>query len=494
MAPNAQDRYEELRQARDPFLRRARLCASLTIPSVMPPEGTTQFDQLPETYNGHAARCVTSLGSRLMTALLPPSVQHFKLSIPANVLREAGQLVEDKSIERNLAIEERTIAEEIERQKWRSPTYTALQHLIITGNALEQILPSNKLKVYRLDQYVIVRTPEGEVIEIVICENLAAASLPADIAKVADMVAAKAQGNLVPLYTHVTWSEKKGHWEIYQEVSGREVPGSRGTWEVSPFNVLRWSVVLGEDYGRSKVEEHIGDFVYLDEISKDVKDGSKMASRHVVAVRPASSAGLNIRRKLASSRNGDVIIADPDAIGMLQFANTTGLQVSAAQKAEVERALGEAFLLASSYRRDAERVTAYEVSKMIEEIEAVLGGVFSQLSQDMAEPRLRRLMFQMKRQGKLANWPEGVVEPTILTGLEALSRERDVERVQMIMNITGALTPEERIWIKMPTLLSKLLTGAGVPEAVRTDEEYGAELDRQTQAQAAARGQQQPME
>ena len=79
MSESVKSRYETMKRKRDPYLRRARDCAALTIPALMPPEGHNEFAVLPEPYQGLGARAVVSLSSRLMVAMYPPGKPSFKL-------------------------------------------------------------------------------------------------------------------------------------------------------------------------------------------------------------------------------------------------------------------------------------------------------------------------------------------------------------------------------------------------------------------------------
>lgn len=488
MDKKASARYSELEPRREPFLRRARLYSELTIPTVLPPQGHTQLNELPDTYQSLGSRLVLNLSSRLMTALLPPNVQSFRLTVPAEVIVQMpDKRLNDEQV-LTLAIAENIIEGEMGRRRWRAPTYTVLQNLIITGNCAEQMLDDSTLKAYRLDQYVVVRNPAGKVIEFVIKEPLSRASLDENLQALAGQ-SAEGDATTTPvfLYTWGRWNKSKSEWDIHQEMGDSVVPGSKGSWEVSPFNFLRWSHVIGEDYGRAKVEEHWGDLRYLDGITKDVRDGSKMAARHIGIVKAGGGTGLNLVRQLKNAENGDFVAGDGDQISNYQFENTAGLQISAAERAAISKELGEGFLLNSAYRRDAERVTAFEVSQMAEEIESVLGGVFTQLSQDLSEPRLERLIFNMKRKKQLPEWPEGVIEPQLVTGLEALSRERDVQRAQVLFNSLGALQPHERLRINMAMVLNKFLAGFGWEDAVLTEDEYEAALQREAQFQQQSR-------
>ena len=43
----------------------------LTIPSLLPPEGYTEDDQLPQPYSSVSARGVMNMASRILSAMLP---------------------------------------------------------------------------------------------------------------------------------------------------------------------------------------------------------------------------------------------------------------------------------------------------------------------------------------------------------------------------------------------------------------------------------------
>ena len=65
------ERWRILDQQRQTKLERARKCASLTVPSVLPPSGWTEEEQLPQPYSSVGARGVTNMASRILSAMLP---------------------------------------------------------------------------------------------------------------------------------------------------------------------------------------------------------------------------------------------------------------------------------------------------------------------------------------------------------------------------------------------------------------------------------------
>lgn len=488
---SAKGRYDALAIRRRPFLDRARHCARLTVPSILPPEGHHYSSVLPQPNQGFGARCVLTLSSRLLTALLPPGNQFMRLGVTPEALIEAGTDDAPEDVELGLAKMEKLISSEVERRGWRSPTNLSLQHLIVTGNVMEQMLPDNGIRVFRLDQYVVVRDPAGKMVEFVIEEKLYPESLPPKLKAMHDRMkqgkeASKDQPSEVPLYT---WGKlTDGRWKVHQELVTEKVDGSEGTYDdmFLPFFALRWNNVASEDYGRGKIEEHAADLILIDGLSKSMGDGSAMASRNITCIRPGAQGGVNLARRISKANNGEYIVANPEDVAMLQFTNQTGLQVTMQELQALRQEVGSAFLLGAQNVRNAERVTATEVRMMAQELEGVLGGVYSLLSSDMLLSRTRRLIYQMQSKGSLPDWPDGVVEPTILTGLEALGREQAVTSVMGALQMLNGLPPEVLDYVKWDSLLKKGFMGLELPDSVRTEEEAQAIRDQRMQQQTMA--------
>lgn len=454
----------------------------------MPPEGHTFTNLLPQPNSGFGARAVMNLSSRLLTSLLPPGRSFVRLAVTPEALLEAGEDSVPAQYDLMLARMEKLIQAKVERLNWRAATNVTLQQLIVSGNALEQMLPDGSLRTFRLDQYVVVRDPAGRVIEIVIEERLFPESLTGKLKAMFEARDARAKHRdqsapqTVSLYT---WVKREGdQWTVHQELEEDEVPGSRGRYaaDALPFYALRWSNVAGEDYGRGKGEEHLPDLILIDGLSKAMSDGAAMASRNITCIRPGAQGGVNLMRRLAKANNGEYVVADPDDVQMLQFTNTSGLQVTQAELQLLRQEVGSAFLLGASNVRDAERVTATEVRMMAQELEGVLGGVYTLLSRDMLMARTTRLVLVMQDGGALPEWPDDVVEPTILTGLEALGREQAVQAVMGALGMLNGLPPEiVGDYVDWPELLAQGFMGLGLPAAVRSEEE--AEQRRQQRAQ-----------
>ncbi|MGL6013384.1 MAG: portal protein, partial [Shewanella oncorhynchi] len=111
-----------------------------------------------------------------------------------------------------------------------------------------------------------------------------------------------------------------------------------------------------------------------------------------------------------------------------------------------ERRIGNAFLMQSAVRRDAERVTAEEIRADAQELETALGGTYTHIATNGQGPYSRLLL---KRSG--FNLLAKDVVPTIVTGLDALGKSSDLDKIaqfSQMMQIPSGWAPEAQGWIK----------------------------------------------
>ncbi|GGD03376.1 phage tail protein [Pyruvatibacter mobilis] len=441
----AAERYAQLEGSRTPYLTRARECAKLTIPSLMPEEGTSGSSDLPTPYQGMGARGVNNLAAKLLLALLPPSAPFFRLSIDDFALAEiAGDRPEARSeVEKTLGDIERTVMTEIEATAIRVSAFEALKQLLNAGNVLLYLPPTGGMKVFRLDRYVVKRDPMGNILEIVVKEEVSPAALPEELRKkLKDRIKSKGVNDqkTVKLFTYVRREGDK--MLMHQEVEGEIVPGTKGSVPVdkSPWIALRWAKIDGEDYGRGHVEEYIGDLRSLEGLTEAIVEGSAAAAKVLFLVDPNSTTQASV---IAESKNLDVRTGNADDVTVLQVDKLGDFRVALQTIEMITARLAQAFLLMESVQRDAERVTAEEVRRVSSELDDALGGVYSILSQEFQHPLVRRVMYRMQEDNRLPQLPEDMVRPTIITGVEALGRGHDLNRLMMFGRvISDSLGPE----------------------------------------------------
>lgn len=486
MTMGLKERYDALTPKRESYLRRARTAAKLTVPSIMPPEGHNYASELPQPNQGFGATCVLTLAARIAASLLPPGRSAIRLRPDNRLLMEAGVAKIPEDAEIQLGLTEDIIEAEVEGLNWRPVTNVAAQHLIIAGNVGEQTLPDGSLKVFRLDQYVVVRDASGNVIEAVIEEKFDYSAVPEEVQT---LVSGDPEGapQEVTIYTGI--KREGDDFLIRQEVNDALVPRSEGSVPIDrpTHRFLRYAAVAGEDYGRGKVEEHIADFILFDTLSKSLREGAGMASRHIIRVDPGARAGVNLARRVSKAENGEFVVAGEGDLTLLQFANQSGLVTVQQEVAALRRDLGVAFLLSSATARDAERVTATEVRMAAEELEGILGGVYSMLSEDMMLMRFKRLIYDMTADGKLPDL-KGLADPIILVGLQALGRESEAQRIMTALQVVQQLPPEFAAHIDKAALIKRLFLSLDIEAAVKTEEEVAKERQKQMAEQAIGDG------
>lgn len=420
-------RYDQLQSTRQPFLDRARECAKLTIPALLPPSGHTGANVLPTPYQAVGARGVNNLASKLLLTLLPPNASFFKFNLDDETVKElSGKDDMRAEIEEALASIERTIVGQVEVSGIRVPAFEAVKQLLVAGNVLVYMPPGGGLKVFRLDRYVCKRDPMGNVLEIVVKESVAPVALPKEVR---DMVADETKKDdpeaHLDLYTHVIRKEDK--WVVYQEVKGKRIGNSFGSYPLdrSPWLCLRLVRVDGEDYGRSYVEEYLGDLKSLEGLSQALLEGSAAAARVLFLVKPNSTTRSS---NLAKAPNGGFADGNADDVSTLQLEKQADFTVAERMISRLETRLEYSFLLNSAIQRNGERVTAEEIRRMAQDLEMALGSIYALLAAEFQLPLVTILMNRLERARRIPRLPKNI-RPAIVTGVEGLGRGQDRQRL-----------------------------------------------------------------
>lgn len=125
----------------------------------------------------------------------------------------------------------------------------------------------------------------------------------------------------------------------------------------------------------------------------------------------------------------------------MQLEKQADFTVAKAVSDQIESRLAFAFMLNSAVQRTGERVTAEEIRYVASELEDTLGGVYSILSQELQLPLVRVLLKQLQATQQIPELPKEAVEPTISTGLEAIGRGQDLDKLERCIEAWAALAP-----------------------------------------------------
>jgi len=485
----ARTKYSMLSSGRTQFLDTAVECSELTLPYlVRQDDDATGKRTLLQPYQSVGAKAVVTLAAKLMLAILPPQTAFFKLQMREDKLGEQFDPALKSEMDLSFSKIERLIMEYIAASNDRVVVHQALKHLIVSGNALI-FMGKDGLKHYPLNRYVVERDGNGNVIEIITKEMVSRKVLGIAPPTPNDEVNSDAEYGAgeddAEVYTYVKMDESSGSWRWHQEVDDMILAGSQSTApkNASPWLVLRFNTVDGEDYGRGRVEEFIGDLRSLDGLSQALVEGASVASKVVFLVSPSATTKPGT---LAKAGNGAIIQGRPEDVGVVQVGKTADFATAANLAATIERRILEAFLVMNI--RNAERVTAEEVRLTQLELEQSLGGLFSLLTVEFLIPYLNRTMLILQRSNQIPKLPKELVRPKIVAGINSLGRGQDNEALTRFVATVGqTLGPEALAKYIDPTEAIKRLAaaqGIDILNLVRTAEQL-QEMQAQAQADAA---------
>lgn len=456
----ARTRYHALASNRSQFLDTAIRCSRLTLPYLILEENHRNGHIRTQTpWQSVGAKGVVTLASKLMLALLPPQTSFFKLQVRDDKLGTDIPAEVRSELDLSFSKMERMVMDSIAASSDRVTVHQAIKHLIVGGNALV-FMGKDGLKHFPLNRYVVNRDGNGNVLEIVTKELIdrKLIELP-DVIPNAPGDDGRKEGAIdddVEVYTYVRLDN--GRWVWHQEVFDKIIPGSRSTApkNSSPWLVLRFNTVDGEDYGRGRVEEFLGDLQSLEALSQALVEGTAAAAKVIFTVSPSSTTKP---QTIANAGNGAIVQGRPDDIAVIQVGKTADFRTAQEMVVMLTQRISEAFLVLNV--RNSERTTAEEVRMTQLELEQQLGGLFSLLTVEFLVPYLNRTLLVLQRDNKLPNIPKDLVRPVIVAGINALGRGQDREALtRFVGTIAQALGPDALMRYIVPEEAIKRLAAA----------------------------------
>ena len=486
----ASTRYSKLATNRSQFLETAVECSELTLPYLVQQDTGQRSGKkhLLQPWQSVGAKAVVTLAAKLMLAMLPPQTSFFKLQVRDDKLGEELEPSMKSELDLSFSKIERMVMDYIDASNDRVVVHQALKHLIVSGNALI-FMGKDGLKHFPLQRYVVNRDGNGNILEIVTKEIISRKvlglepkpSYPNDTNK---EQAVGSDEDDAEVYTCVKQDESSGRWIWHQEVDDQIIPGSRSTApkSASPWLVLRFNTVDGEDYGRGRVEEFVGDLRSLDGLSQALVEGSSVASKVIFLVSPSATTKP---QTLSKAGNGAIIQGRPEDVGVVQVGKTADFATASQLMMSLEKRISEAFLILNV--RDSERTTAEEVRMTQLELEQQLGGLFSLLTVEFLIPYLNRTLLVLPRGNQIPKLPKDLVRPKIVAGVNQLGRGHDAQALtQFVTTIAQTLGAEALFKYINPSEAIKRLAasqGIDVLNLIKTDQQLQQDMQAAQQQQ-----------
>lgn len=481
--------------AREETLTRCERYAGWTLPNIFPDDPLMEYDEMQNDYQSVGAQAVTNLANKIMMALFQPSRPFFRMRLTQQQRESLAGGLTPAQIDVALSEAERAAMRELDKINARVVMTQVIQHLIITGNAMLFMPKKGKMQMYSLRDYIVKRDLSGTPIKIIMRETKSVSGLPEDLRAQAIEAGYEDDAD-VSIFTGVvkTGENKYVSWQELEDLCYCSTQMGMYDEKSLPWIPLTWNLCRNKDYGTGLVENYSGDFWTLSTLAEAILDYTTIATDVKNLVNPA---GMTDVREITEARSGayvhgreeDIYVHTPQINNAADFLTN--------QFREVERRIGAAFLLNSAVTRDAERVTAEEIRMQANELESSLGGVYSNLATELQLPLATRLLSKINPVFK-------DIEPTIVTGLESLSRNSELDRLRYFFQDLvqlAELPPQVAKRMDFPALIATLGAGHGVDykkvlldeETVKANDKAAAEQNAATQgmeAQAVAQGQQ----
>ena len=504
-AKTISQRWTELYSKQSEHRRRAEQYAYYTIPSLYPRDESRADTDSSVTAIGMSdpvgARAVNHLSNKLVKTLFSPNRPFFRLkpneqSPEIQKVRQfeksqnAAEQQQAKAImaqlDGALAVHEREAMKYLEQAGNRTTATLAAKLLVVTGDCLITMYDNAKVMVYSTRDYVAVKDLAGKTVELIYRESKAFGTFNtatqdairnARVGKNADELMADTP---VTLYTRfVITDEGRYHLTQAAEDVDLEDKGIKYPEADMPVVHLSWNLITGENYGRGLVEDYAGGFHMIDQLTEALMNGATLMSDIKYLVDPASMLDVE---ELNAAETGTYHTGRKDDVSVIETLKGNDFQFIDAVVERLKREIAQAFLMMSGATRDAERVTAEEVRELAQELEVSHGGVYSRFANDWQKPAARLAL-------KYIGVEMGdQVEPQIITGLDSLSRDGELQNIRMWANdlaMLNAIPEDVRARIKLGPFLNYLAKQRGIEHAefVMTDTEF-KELMQQRQQEA----------
>ena len=490
--------YKNMEQDREPYLTKAKEAARYTIPSLLKDKHNgSQVQTYEQPNQSIGADGVNNLAAKVTLAMLPPNQPFFKFHIDAADLKkiatEAGQNPDtfETEVNRGLAMTEQLLVDFNEKNGDRICLGEAMKHLYIAGNVFLVHVPKIGLKYYPLNRFVVRRDYCGNVLKAITTETIGFYALPKEIqGAVLEQLKIKEKTEEVKkleekeLTLYTCYRRREKHWITYQEVEGIEIPRSEGKYpeEACPFMALRYTRIDGESYGRGLIEEYIGDISYLDVLSKSIKEASLAAAKCIALVNPQGQTNI---KQLAKTKNGGFCAGKADDVTMLQANKYYDLKTAKEEKDGLERRLNRIFIMKAAIQRDAERVTAEEIREMARDLEEALGNHYSIMSKEFQLAYIKIGFFHLRKEKK-NQLPDLIkdksVKLTVTTGLEALGRGSDLNKLTTFAQIMQQFAPMAQLGMKLDVVAGRVANSLNldITGVMATQEELAAQQQAQS--------------
>ena len=438
MSVTLKDEFNKMYGERSHIEHRWYNYSGWTLPYLYMRDQTENTVEMQHDYQAVGAQSTNHLANKIVTVLFQPGKPFFKLELNEDQKDELRGLgVTDTQVDELLSMAEVMGMKDMAKSRIRTALLSAVKGLIVLGNALLYYPDEdddNFAQNYSLKDYVIQRDMSGRMFKLIMRDNHVVNTLPETVRELVmrDPANKPDLNDVVSIYTGVQLGAD-GRYHVWQEIEAMfRIPNKTGVYTKDdlPWIPLTWNLARGFNYGTGLVEEYAGDFHTLSSLSEALVNLSSIVSDIKILVNPMGQTDIG---DLNDSPSGTYVYGNEDDISYLQLEKFQDMNFLHQQMETYSRRIGAGFLFNSAVTRDAERVTAEEIRMQANELEGSLGGIYSHLAEEAQLPIAKKVTKNLGEAFK-------GVTPTILTGMESLSRTSELEQIMLFFGDLAMLS------------------------------------------------------
>ncbi len=499
---STKERYNALATVRQPYLDRAEKYSKVSLRYIMPEnretdsESTGAYTEQQLDFSSTGADNVNHLSNIYALTMFPPNRSFFKLMPKPDFDTESAG-VPLPELESMLSKAEREARWLFETKYGRPSILELFRHLIVTGNSLLYYPDEGNTQTYALDQYVVSRSLDGTVTEIITKDSKSIQSLDPELRQkvLAELEIAEdvdLHKISVNLYTHI--QPDPDNEQVFKVSQSVESVPLDNTWSMqkdkSRWIPQVWNLTRREPYGRGLVEDHYGTMYSINVLEEALTTGAASMSDIKHLVEPGSVLDVG---QMNSAPAGTYHYGAKDDVNTIDKGDSRVLEVISNIIDRKTRSIGKAFMSLSSQMRDKERVTAEENRLRAQELEKAHGGVFGTIALNLQAPLAVLLLDDLN-----VNLKNSGFEAVIVSGLDAMGRVGENEKILQLLNdlsMFNQLPEPLQARFKYSDTVTLLANGrdVDVSKIIYSEEEYAQIQQAQAEQQAQQQAQEQLM-
>lgn len=381
------------------------------------------------------AEGLSGLAIKLMNTLFPPNMPFFMLDPSMGTTKQLANQegAEDSALveaKQSINMFERLLMTKFEALNLRPKLPELLSQYLLGNVALER--RKKEWIIHKCNSYVVNRTPSGKVYSMCLAEKVSKydPNLPEEAIASLDK-----EDKTLDLYT--LYRLKGTGWDVTQQIGEMVLETKHILAKDFPFIILRGTEFSKEDYGYGYFYRYIGNLRSNEAFSQAISDYGTIASRLVFLVNDMSMDIDALNR----AENGEFVFGDASKINPLNVTNIPSFQVVSEVLGMFHKQAERVFLMARAVQRNAERVTAEEIRHLAQDIDTMLGGIFTLLSEALQKPLFEMLLREVKMS---LDHLKGI-DITILTGLEAMKRREQLNNYNIFSEAVLRMDRQGRV-------------------------------------------------